>query len=50
MFTPIGPPELLILLVIVILIFGVSRLPEIGAVLGTAIGAFRRAPKNENNP
>ena len=37
----IGIPELLIILVIVLLIFGVGRLGKIGGELGTAIRQFR---------
>ncbi len=36
-----GPPELLILLVIVIVIFGARRLPELGSGLGKAIKNFK---------
>ncbi|MGQ9493795.1 MAG: twin-arginine translocase TatA/TatE family subunit [Anaerolineae bacterium] len=41
----LGVPELLIILVIVILLFGVGRLPEVGAALGKAIREFREATK-----
>ena len=37
----LGVPELLIILVIVILVFGVGKLPEVGASLGKAIRGFR---------
>jgi len=39
----IGLPELLVVLVIVLLIFGASRLREIGGALGGAISEFRRS-------
>ncbi len=39
----IGIPELLVVLVLVLLIFGANRLPEIGGGLGRAIRNFRRA-------
>jgi len=39
----IGAPELLILLVIILIIFGAGKLPEIARGLGQAIGDFRRA-------
>ncbi|MFQ6016194.1 MAG: twin-arginine translocase TatA/TatE family subunit [Anaerolineae bacterium] len=39
----IGPMELIIILVIVIIIFGVGRLPEIGGALGKGIREFRRS-------
>jgi sec-independent protein translocase protein TatA len=38
-----GLPELGIMLVIVALIFGVGRLPELGGALGKTISNFRRA-------
>ena len=34
LFGPIGLPEMLIILVIIMLIFGASRLPEIGKGIG----------------
>jgi sec-independent protein translocase protein TatA len=40
-----GVWELLIILVIVLLIFGASRLRDIGSGLGSAINAFRREVK-----
>ncbi|MFQ5934495.1 MAG: twin-arginine translocase TatA/TatE family subunit [Dehalococcoidia bacterium] len=39
----IGIPELIIILVIIIIIFGVGRLPEIGGALGKGIREFRKA-------
>lgn len=39
----LGPFELIIVLVIVIIIFGVGRLPEIGGAVGKAIREFREA-------
>lgn len=39
----LGPPELLLILAIVVLIFGASRLPEIGKGLGQSIHEFRTA-------
>jgi len=37
----IGPTELIIVLVIVLIIFGAGRLPEIGGAMGKAIREFR---------
>ena len=37
----LGPTELLIILVIVILLFGVGRIGKIAGELGTAIRSFR---------
>jgi len=39
----IGIPELLIVLVIVVLIFGTSKLSGIGGALGNSIREFRKA-------
>ena len=38
-----GIPELMVLLVIVLLIFGVNKLPEIGSGMGRAIQNFKHA-------
>jgi sec-independent protein translocase protein TatA len=45
MFGRLGLPELLIILVIIILIFGANRLPEIGKGLGKGIRNFKDATK-----
>jgi len=37
----LGPVELIIILIIVILLFGVGRIGKIGGELGTGIRAFR---------
>ncbi len=39
----IGMQELLLILVVVLLVFGANKLPEIGGGLGRAIRNFRRA-------
>jgi sec-independent protein translocase protein TatA len=41
LFGPIGMPEMLIILVIIMLIFGASRLPEIGKGIGQGIKNFK---------
>lgn len=38
---PIGVPELAIILVIIVIIFGVGKLPEIGGALGKGIREFK---------
>jgi sec-independent protein translocase protein TatA len=44
----LGVPELIIILVIVILIFGAGRLAELGGALGKTVREFRRATKEED--
>ena len=39
----LGPTELIIILVIVLIVFGVGRLPEIGGALGKSIREFRQS-------
>ena len=43
---PLGVPELLIILVIIIVLFGVGRVSKIGGELGEAIGNFRKGIQN----
>lgn len=42
----LGWPELLVVLVIVILIFGANRLPELGRGIGKGIRNFKDATRN----
>lgn len=39
----LGMPELIVILVIVVLIFGAGRLPEIGKGIGQAIRNFKKS-------
>jgi sec-independent protein translocase protein TatA len=41
----LGPTELIIIAVIILLIFGAKRLPEIGKGMGGAIKEFRKVKK-----
>jgi len=43
----LGVPELIIILVIIILLFGVGRVTKIGGELGGAIKSFRKGIKGE---
>ncbi len=45
----LGPLELGIILVIVIMIFGVGRLPEVGGAVGKTIREFRRNMGSSDN-
>jgi sec-independent protein translocase protein TatA len=49
MFGRIGIPELLIILVIILVLFGASRLPEIGKGIGKGIRNFKDANKDDND-
>lgn len=44
------PMHLLLILVIVLIIFGAGRLPEIGEGLGKSIKAFKNAVSGEDEP
>jgi sec-independent protein translocase protein TatA len=44
---PFGPWELLIIAFIVVLIFGVGRLPEVGGALGKGIREFRKSTRDD---
>jgi sec-independent protein translocase protein TatA len=44
---PIGLPELVIILIIVVLIFGANRLPELGRGIGKGIRNFKDGMKDE---
>ncbi len=43
----LGVPELIIILVIVLVIFGAGKLPEIGAALGKSIKSFKTESKTK---
>ncbi len=43
MFGNLGFPEILLLLVVVLLVFGAKRLPEIGQSLGKGIREFKKS-------
>ena len=44
----IGMPELIIILVIILIIFGAGKLPEIGAGMGKAIKSFKSATADDD--
>jgi sec-independent protein translocase protein TatA len=45
----LGIPELIVILFIIILIFGASRLPEIGRGLGRGIRNFKEANRSDKD-
>jgi sec-independent protein translocase protein TatA len=43
MFGSIGMPELIVIFVVALIVFGPSKLPELGKSLGEAIRGFKKA-------
>jgi len=48
-FGPIGTTELLIVLFILVLIFGASKLPQLGGAVGKTIKSFKAEMKNTDD-
>jgi sec-independent protein translocase protein TatA len=46
---PIGPIEGLIILLVVVLIFGVGKLSDLGGALGKSVREFRRAARQDDD-
>lgn len=42
-----GPWEIALILIIVLIVFGVGRLPQVGGALGKAIHSFKKAQSGE---
>jgi TatA/E family protein of Tat protein translocase len=49
MFGSIGMPELIIIMVIALIIFGPRKLPELGRSLGRSLSEFKRASNELKN-
>ena len=49
MFGPIGMPELIIIFVIALIVFGPRKLPELGKSLGRSLAEFKRASNDLKN-
>ncbi|MEO6397777.1 MAG: twin-arginine translocase TatA/TatE family subunit [Tepidiformaceae bacterium] len=47
---PIGAPELAIIAVVLVLLFGVGKISGLGKELGGSIKEFRKAVKDEDDP
>jgi sec-independent protein translocase protein TatA len=43
LFGPVGPTELLLIVLIIVIIFGARRLPELGKSLGAGIKNFKKS-------
>ena len=49
MFGSLGLPELLMIFVVALIVFGPRKLPEIGKTLGKALGEFKKASDELKN-
>jgi TatA/E family protein of Tat protein translocase len=49
MFGSLGIPELLLIFIVALIVFGPKRLPEIGKTLGKAMGEFKKATDDFKN-
>ena len=49
MFGSLGVPELALIFIIILIVFGPRRIPEIGRTLGKALGEFRKATDDLKN-
>ena len=49
MFGSLGLPELIVIFVVALIVFGPKRLPEIGRTLGKAMGQFKKATDDFKN-
>ena len=49
MFGSIGMPELIIIFVIALIVFGPRKLPELGRSLGRSLSEFKRASNDLRN-
>ena len=50
MFGTIGLPELLLIFLIVLIVFGAGKLPQLGKGIGEGIRNFRGALKGDETP
>ena len=46
---PLGVPELLIILVLVLIVFGAGRLPDVMSSMGKGVSEFRKASAGEDS-
>ena len=46
----LGMPELIVILVIIVIIFGAGKLPEIGSGIGKGIKNFKKATSEDDEP
>jgi sec-independent protein translocase protein TatA len=49
MFRSLGWPEIALILVIILVVFGVGKLPQVGSAIGKGIRAFKKAQQGEDD-
>lgn len=42
-FGPLGPPEMAVIFVLILLLFGAKKLPELARGMGKSMGEFKKA-------
>lgn len=47
MFGDIGPEEIILILLVILIIFGAGKLPQVGSALGKSIREFRKAVRGD---
>jgi sec-independent protein translocase protein TatA len=45
----LGPWEIALILVIILIVFGVGKLPEVGSAVGKSIRAFKKAQSGDDD-
>lgn len=48
MFKSFGAPEIILILVIILIFFGVGKLPQVGSAIGKGMRAFRRGQSGDD--
>ncbi len=48
MFKSLGAPEIILILVIILIFFGVGKLPQVGESIGKAIRSFKKAQSGDD--
>jgi len=49
MFGSLGVPEMLLIFIVALIVFGPKRLPDIGRTIGKALGEFKKATDDFKN-
>ena len=49
LFRSLGVPEIALILVIILIVFGVGKLPQVGGAIGKGMRAFRRGQQGEED-